>query len=73
MGNSFAKKMPAYKTVDLKLSKQIGNIGLALQVNNLFNEQFFNYAVGSASIAGRFNAYPLPERTTYLTASYKFD
>lgn len=73
LGNSFAKKMPAYKTVDLKLSKQIGNIGLALQVNNLFNEQFFNYAVGSASIAGRFNAYPLPERTTYLTASYKFD
>ena len=73
LGNSFAKKIPAYKTVDLKLSKQIGNIGLALQVNNLFNEQFFNYAVGSASIAGRFNAYPLPERTTYLTASYKFD
>jgi iron complex outermembrane receptor protein len=73
LGNSFAKKIPAYKTVDLKLSKQIGNIGLALQVNNLFNEQYFNYAVGSTFTAGVFNAFPLPERTAYLTASYKFD
>jgi iron complex outermembrane receptor protein len=73
LNNSFAKKIPAYKTVDLKLSKQIGNVGLALQVNNLFNEQYFNYAVGSTFTAGKFNAYPLPERTAYLTASYKFD
>lgn len=73
LGNNFAKKIPAYKTVDFKLSKQIGNIGLALQVNNLFNEQYFNYAVGSTFTAGLFNAYPLPERTAYVTASYKFD
>ncbi len=56
-----------------KLSKQIGNIALALQINNLFNEQYFNYAIGSTFTAGLFNAYPLPERTSYLTASYKFN
>lgn len=73
LGNNFAKKIPSYKTVDLKLSKQIANIGLAIQVNNLFNEQYFNYGVGSTFTPGRFNAYPLPERTAYLTASYQFD
>jgi iron complex outermembrane receptor protein len=73
LGNSFAKKIPSYKTVDLKLSKQIANIGFAIQVNNLFNEQYFNYGVGSTFTLGRFNAYPLPERTAYLTASYQFD
>ena len=73
LNNSFDKKIPSYKTVDFKLSKQIGNIALALQINNLFNEQYFNYAIGSTFTAGLFNAYPLPERTSYLTASYKFN
>ena len=73
LSNNFAKKIPSYKTVDFKLSKQIDNIGLSLQVNNLFNEQYFNYGVSSGSTPGRFNAYPLPERTAYLIASYQFD
>jgi len=73
LGNNFAKKIPSYKTVDLKLSKQFDNIGLALQVNNLFNEQYFNFGVGSTFTAGVFNAYPLPERTAYLSASYRLD
>jgi len=73
LSNNFAKKIPSYKTVDFKLSKQFDNIGLSLQVNNLFNEQYFNYGVSSGSTPGRFNAYPLPERTAYLTASYQFD
>ena len=73
LNNNFVKKIPSYKTVDLKLSKQFGNLGLAFKVNNLFNEQYFNYAVGSTLTSGSFNAYPLPERTTYITASYKFN
>ena len=73
LNNNFAKKIPSYKTVELKFSKQVGNLGLAFKVNNLFNEQYFNYAVGSTFTAGSFNAYPLPERTAYLTASYKFN
>jgi iron complex outermembrane receptor protein len=73
LNNNFAKKIPSYKTVDLKLSKQIGSLNLAFKVNNLFNEQYFNYAVGSTFTAGLFNAYPLPERTAYLSASYKFN
>ena len=73
LNNNFAKKIPSYKTVDLKLSKQFGNLGLAFKVNNLFNEQYFNYAIGSTFTAGLFNAYPLPERTAYLSASYKLN
>ncbi len=73
LANSFVKKIPSYKTVDLKLSKQIERVELALQVNNVFNEQYFNFGVNSTATQGRFNSYPLPKRTAYLTASYHFN
>jgi iron complex outermembrane recepter protein len=73
LSNTFGKKIPSYQTVDLKLSKKIANFELALRVNNLFDEKYYNFAVNSAATPGRFNAYPLPERNAYFTVSYEFD
>ena len=73
LDNSFARKIPAYQTVDMKLTKQINKLKLALQVNNLFNEKYYNYGAKSAFTPGLYNGYPLPERNAYLTVSYEFD
>ena len=70
--NTFGQKIPSYQTVDVKLSKEMGPVELALQVNNLFDEEYFNFGVNSTATPGRFNAYPLPERNAYLSASYTF-
>jgi iron complex outermembrane receptor protein len=70
--NSFGRKIPAYQTVDLKLSKTIKQLELALAINNIFDESYYNYGVNSTS-ANRFNAYPLPERNASLSVAYTFD
>lgn len=70
--NTFSKKIPSYQIVDVKLSKEIGQVELALQVNNIFDEEYFNFGVNSSATPGRFNAYSLPERNAYLTAAYRF-
>ncbi|MFW5426663.1 MAG: TonB-dependent receptor [Methylophagaceae bacterium] len=71
--NDFEEKIPSYQTVDLKLSKDFSGLEIAVQVNNVFNEKYFNFGVNSTATAGRFNAYPMPERTAYISASYQFD
>lgn len=73
VSNSFGQKIPSYQTVDLKLTKKIYQLELALQVNNLFNEKYFNYGINSTSTTGKYNAYPLAERNAYITLSYEFD
>jgi len=73
LNNTLGKKTPSYQTVDLKLSKKIADFELALQVNNLFDEKYYNFAVESAYTPGRFGVYPLPERNASFTVSYEFD
>lgn len=70
--NTFAQKMPAYTTVDMKLSHREGSWLLAAAVNNLFNRQYFTYGVASTSTPGRYNAYPMQERSFALNATYEF-
>jgi iron complex outermembrane receptor protein len=70
--NSFGRKIPAYQTVDLKLSKQVNQLELALAINNIFDESYYNYAINSTT-ANIFNAYPLPERNASLSVAYTFD
>jgi len=74
LSNTFSKKIPSYQTVDLKVSKKISALELALQVNNVFDEEYYNFAVNSTNPAtpGRFNAYSLPERNAYLSVTYTF-
>lgn len=71
--NDFGRKIPSYQTVDLKLSRTIADLDLALSINNLFDEEYYTYGVSSTFTPGVYNAYPLPERTVYLTASYTFN
>lgn len=70
--NDFGKKIPSYQTVDLKLSRSFADLDIALKVNNLFDERYYSYGVSSSFTPGVYDAYPLPERTIYLTGSYTF-
>jgi iron complex outermembrane recepter protein len=71
--NTSGVKIPVYSVTDLKLVYSPGRWRLSAAVNNLFNEEYFNYAVASTSTVGRYNAYPLPERTFWLGAQYSFN
>jgi iron complex outermembrane receptor protein len=70
--NDFGQRIPSYQTVDLKLATDIQKLNLSLLVNNLFDEKYYTYGVRSTFTAGRYNAYPIAERTVYITASYTF-
>ncbi|MGA7593601.1 MAG: TonB-dependent receptor [Gallionella sp.] len=72
MANNFGQKMPAYTTVDMKLSHRNGHWLLAAAVNNLFDEKYFSYAVASTFTPGKYNAYPMQGRNVSLNASYEF-
>ncbi len=69
--NTFGEKMPAYTTVDMKLSRTEGSWVLTAAVNNLFNRQYFTYGVASNFTPGRYNAYPMQERSILLSATYE--
>ena len=71
-GNTLGVKIPAYTVADLKLSHQQGAWTLSAVINNLFDRQYYNYAVRSQFVADRYNAYPLPERNVGITAEYVF-
>lgn len=60
---NFQPLIPANATVDLKLSGEVDRFFWSLTANNLFNAEYYDYAIASATTAGRFNAYPLPGRT----------
>ncbi len=69
--NTFAK-IPSYKTVDMKLTGKLHNWRIAAQVKNIFNEKYFEYGVRSTFTAGRYNAYPLPEREFVISLEKQF-
>lgn len=68
--NTLGVKIPAYAIADIKLVHQVGGLQLNASVNNLFDRNYFNYAVSSQFTPGRYSAYPLPGRTLYLGLSY---
>jgi len=70
--NTFGQKMPAYTTVDMKLSHLEGPWLVVAAVNNLFDEKYFTYAVAGAPMSGIYSAYPMQERNFSLNATYKF-
>jgi iron complex outermembrane receptor protein len=69
--NTFGEKMPAYTVVDLRLSHSIDRWTFSLAVNNLFDEEYFSYAVRSLATPN-YNAYPQPERNFYAAVEYRF-
>lgn len=70
--NNLGAMIPAYTLVNLKLERQVDNWTLALALNNLTNEKYYAYAVKSQFNATRFNVFPMPERTLFASAEYRF-
>lgn len=70
--NNLGATIPAYTLVNVKLERQVDNWTLALAVNNLTDEKYYAYAVKSQFNATRFNVFPMPERTLFASAEYRF-
>jgi iron complex outermembrane receptor protein len=70
--NTFKKKIPSYYTIDAKVSHRYRGFRLTAEVNNIFEEEFYDYGVSSTFSPGVYNAYPLPERTILFTVSKDF-
>lgn len=66
---------PTYSLVDVRLGGDIDRYFWSLSVQNLFNANYYDYAIASAgtslSSLGVFNAYPQPGRTFLLRAGVK--
>jgi iron complex outermembrane receptor protein len=69
---NFQPLIPAHTTVDVRLGGQTENLFWSIAVQNLFNVQYFDYAVASSATFGRYNAYPLPGRTFVAKAGATF-
>jgi iron complex outermembrane receptor protein len=66
------RRIPADATVDLKLSGAYDRFFWSLSVNNLFDAQYYDYAIASSFTPGRFAAYPLPGRNYMVKAGTTF-
>lgn len=70
--------IPAHTVVDVRLGGEVKKFTWSVSVQNLFNAQYFDYAVASAfpfgfgSVIGTYNAYPLPGRTFLARAGMSF-
>ena len=70
--NSFGEKIPAFTTVDLKLSMTRQRWTIDGRINNILNEDYFDYGVSSTATAGKYTAYPNPGRVLSLALSRHF-
>jgi len=70
--NTFTQKIPSYYSFDGKISHRLKSFRLTAEVNNIFDEKFYDYGVSSTFSPGVYNAYPLPERTILFTVSRDF-
>jgi len=69
---NFQPMIPAHTTVDVRLGGEWENLFWSVSVQNLFDKEYFDYAVASSSTFGRYNAYPLPGRTFLVKAGATF-
>ena len=70
--NSFGEKIPSYTTLDAKLAHTYKGFRMTAEVNNILEEEYFEYGVSSTFSPGVYNAYPLPERTILFTVAKEF-
>lgn len=78
---NFQPLIPAHTLVDVRLGGEIdqpfgrGPVSTAfwsVAVQNLFDADYFEYAVASATTFGTYNAYPMPGRAYMVRAGVKF-
>ena len=72
-GNTFSERIPSYTLLDAFFAWQQSAWTLRFAVNNLTNRKYYEYAVASTSTPGKYNAYPLPERALFFSATYHFE
>lgn len=75
MDNDFAntqKMIPAHAVVDMRIGGEIKNFFWSFNVQNVFNDLYYDYAIASPFTAGRYSAYPQPGRTFLLRAGAQF-
>ncbi|MBF0460301.1 MAG: TonB-dependent receptor [Magnetococcales bacterium] len=60
---NFQPLIPAHTLVDLRLGGEVGTVHWSLAVQNLFDQNYFDYGIASATTYGTYNAYPMPGRT----------
>ncbi len=70
--NTFARKMPSYTLVDLKVNHENGGWLFGAGVRNLLNEKYFSYGNFSTFSPTTFTAYPAAERTVFVSAQYTY-
>jgi len=69
--NTFPTQMPAYSVTDLRITHEVANWTLAFAVNNLFDKDYYSYAIRNAA-GTSFNAYPERPRWVSAVAEYRF-
>jgi iron complex outermembrane receptor protein len=68
--NTFPKT-PDHVLVGFKVSGDVGSAFWSATINNLLDEDYFNYGVASTTTAGTFNTFPQPGRTFLIRAGVK--
>jgi iron complex outermembrane receptor protein len=64
--------VPAVTLVDVRLGGRFDRYFWSVAVQNLFDQEYFDYAVASTTALGRYNAYPLAGRTFMVRAGATF-
>ena len=69
--NAFPGRMPDYALADLKLTREIAGWNLSASINNLFDKQYYSYAiVNTFGCATPVCAYPQAGRSWFLSAEH---
>lgn len=66
-GNDLGTRIPGYSLFDLKFTHDVRHVRLSASVNNVFDREYYNYAVRSNFTPDRYAVYPLPGRTFWLS------
>jgi iron complex outermembrane recepter protein len=64
--------IPEHALVDVRVGGEIDRFFWSFAVQNLFDEDYFDYAAASTATLGRYNAYPQPGRTFQVRAGMTF-
>jgi iron complex outermembrane receptor protein len=69
-------KIPEYYLANIKLRHLRGPMSLQIGINNLLNEEYYDFAVASTfhddDHFGLSGVYPLAKRTAYVNLNYEF-
>ena len=64
--------IPSRAVLDVRIGGEIDKFFWSASVQNVFNTLYFDYAIASAFVLGRYSAYPLPGRTYLVRAGMQF-